>query len=71
MAWKFWVAIGLVLQMSSFLPAAWSVLDPEPSRSEGEGVVIGIVEHASKRDRVVTALGFGSACCVWVPSFRS
>lgn len=62
MGWKCWVLVGLVFQMLAFVPAAWSLLCPEPSKSKGEGVVFDIVEHASRRDRVVTALGFSLLC---------
>lgn len=62
MGWKCLIAIGLVLQMLAFVPAAWNTLYPEPSRSEGEGVVIDIIEQTGNRDRIVTALGFGLLC---------
>src|SRR5579864_7558927 len=53
MGWKCWIAIGLVLQMLAFVPAAWNALYPEPVNSQGQGVVIDFIESVSKRDRVV------------------
>ena len=58
MEWKTWVAIGLVLQVISFVPSAWNTLYPEPIRHEGEGPVYEVVEEVSKRDRIVLLLGF-------------
>ena len=58
MGWKCWVATGLILQMAAFIPGALNTLCPEPTRSEGHGVVIDFVAYVSKRDRIVIALGF-------------
>ena len=58
MEWKTWVAIGLVLQVISFVPSAWNTLYPEPIKHEGEGFVYEVVEEASKRDTIVSLLGF-------------
>jgi len=62
MGWKCWIAIGLVLQMLAFVPAAWNALYPEPVNSQGQGVVIDFIESVSKRDRVVVFLGFALVC---------